>query len=163
VINQNLLLNTQSERTIKAGALTLNLTPYAQQVMAAGETTVTISFDAKSDMETAIDHYPREAAGAWANFAASTDITTQWQRYSHVYTYAPKAYTQFSIRSNTNVTGGGGSNAATVSIRNIKLEFGNEATPWVPAAEDGVRSPYSRCVLREAGDGGMIITVEGLT
>ena len=133
---RNLLLSSQDERTIKSSAAMLDITEYGQTLLANGEVTVVVSFEAKADTETAVDHYPRTASAAVITYAQSTSVTTEWQRYSQVYTLPANSYTKFTIRSNSNVVGGGGSNTASVILRNIKLEIGNKATDWTAAPEE---------------------------
>ena len=133
---RNLLLSSQAERTIKNSAAMIDISAYGQTLMAAGETDVVISFDAKADTATSVDHYPRTSAGAVVSKAKSTAVTTEWHRYSQVYTFSANTYTQFTIRSNASVTGGGGSSTASVMLRNIKLEVGNKATDWTAAPEE---------------------------
>jgi len=146
---RNLLLGSDAEQTIQNSAATLDISQYGQALMAKGETTVVISFDAKADVATAIDHYPRLTTGATlSHYGKPTSITTQWKRYSQVYTYPGNTYPKYSIRSNGSVTGG--SNTAIVKLKNIKLEAGNKATDWTPAPEDPVQTVKNTAMTLDA-------------
>lgn len=93
-----------------------------------GDTQLTLSFEAMSDAETNIDCYPRDSANA-ALLAYSTGpitIGTSWAQYSVILNLPSKSYSKMTICSNSGVNGG--SNTASVSVRNIELRVNRVAS-----------------------------------
>lgn len=131
---RNLLLNSKGEFSKQNGSINLNISDYGKEIL--GGATVTISFDAKSDIETMIDTYPRYGDSiAYTGIKKGFAITTSYTRCSATLTLdASHEWTAWSIRSNGNVSGG--STTAIVTIKNVKLEIGNKATDWSLAPED---------------------------
>lgn len=138
--SRNLLLDTESETTITNATRRTKFTEYAKTVVPGSE--VTISFDAKSDVATVIDTYPRygDSVG-YPSIGKRFSITTSYKRYTTTFDLdASHEWNAWTIRSNTSVSGGGGSATAKVSLKNIKLELGNKATDWTPAPEENIET-----------------------
>lgn len=135
---RNLLLDSEAENVIKLAIKNYDLSAYGIEKLGQGATTVVFSFDAKADAEVSIDHYARKPTGqgTMASQAVPTRISTEWARYSQVYTYPAGTYPQFSVRSSVSVNGGGGSNDISVYLRNARLEIGSLPTDWTAAPED---------------------------
>lgn len=114
----NLLLDSIKEVTITGAATMPKISDYGKSLLAQEETQLTITFEAKSDVVTNIDCYPRNNQGALiTGYTQTFSITTEWARYSVILTLPAGEYTQFTIRSNTSVSGG--SSSAVVNVRNI--------------------------------------------
>ena len=119
LINDNLLLDSAKETTITSAAAMPEFSQYGIDLLKTEATQITLTFDAKADVATAIDCYPRNSGGAMTSYAKVVSVTTQWATYSVIMSLAADTYTSFTIRSNGSVTGG--SNTAVVTLRNISI------------------------------------------
>lgn len=115
----NLLVNSADEVVIQSSATMPYLSTLGNYLLNSGAYTVRITFDAKSDVATNIDVYPRTSSGAMTQYTNLFSISTSWNTYSGTVVLPKGDYTQFTIRSNTSVSGGSGT--ANVNIKNIVL------------------------------------------
>ena len=138
---RNMFIKSKAERSVQSGITDYLLSPYGQDTVLNGSK-ITISFDAISDEEnTIMDIYPRYNPSKPTNHSASINknfftVGTEWARYSKTLTMPTVSYAWLSWRFRSNASVTGGSNTATVSFRNVKLELGDKATPYTVAPED---------------------------
>ena len=136
---RNLVLDSDTEKNITNNYITYDLSEYGIQQVRGN--TVTISFDAKSDIDgIVIDTYLRYAGTDDVEHIAGTSnkisgITTVYKRHSTVFNTADvDGIVDVAVRSSSEVSGG--STTAVLYVKNIKVELGNKATDWTPAPED---------------------------
>jgi len=169
--NENLFVNCSAETTITNAATMPVLSDYGKNLLKYADTQVTLSFEAKSDVATNVDCYPRDGSdGALTSITGITSVTTSWKRHSIVLSIPAGDYSKFTIRSNSSVSGG--SATAVVTIRNIELRASRTAsiseikaaagskissvgTPSVTASTSGTTTTFTFNYLKGAkGDKG---------
>jgi hypothetical protein len=93
-----------------------------------GDTQLTLSFEAISDVITNVDCYPRSGSNAALLSYTTGPITigTSWARYSAILNLPSNSYSKITIRSNAGVSGGSGT--ASVSVRNVELRVNKVAS-----------------------------------
>lgn len=136
---RNLVLDSDTEKNITNNYITYDLSEYGIQQVRGN--TVTISFDAKSDIDgIVIDTYLRyvgtdDVGHIAGTFNKISGITTVYKRHSTIFNTADvDGIVDVAVRSSSEVSGG--STTAILYVKNIKVELGNKATDWTPAPED---------------------------
>ena len=136
---ENLILNSNIEKTVKSTIVQWDLSNEAKENI-KGKTYV-ISADIKCESGTGvIDCYVRSpsTSQSMSSVTIFTDITTEYKRYSLVsicnvaQTGTPETFTFRANGSNGTTTG------ITFSIKNLKLEYGENVTPWCPNSSDAL-------------------------
>lgn len=118
-VYENLLLNSAAEKTISNGAVMPVICDYGKTLLKSRATRLVLTFEAKSDVATNVDAYPRKNSTALSGMAKTASVTTDWTNCNIVFSLSADSYTAWTIRSSGSVTGG--SATATVTVRNIKL------------------------------------------
>lgn len=139
---RNLLLDSAVEKTGKATVYRPLLSNYGVEMTTPVGTVVTISFDIKSDIDSAkYQFYLTDTAYYTITSIISKTATTEYTRVTATFTRftatasaATNIPKWLTIRWNSAVSGYNAD--ATFSIRNVKVEIGNRATDWTPAPED---------------------------
>lgn len=102
--------------------------------------TVTVSADIKCTVDNvSCDTYFRSSSGMVGSSTRISGITTEYKRYSATFKATTSTnYISISFRNNGNVSGA--NTSATYYYKNVKVELGNHATPWIPNPTDDLYS-----------------------
>lgn len=133
---RNLFIDSEKAHAITNNIVTYNISDYGIDILSDGGKVV-VSFEAKSNVNTNIDSYPRykSSSGSTAYVLSNSfSVTTEWKKFSFVTELSKKEWIAWTIRSNASVPNG--SATAKVELRKAKLEYGNSATEWTSAPED---------------------------
>lgn len=139
--NENLLSNTNIEKTGNSATAQWFRWDVVNPMLETG-TTYTLSFDAKMTVTTDVFYI------SWSNADSTqeiinqgTQVTTEYKRYSftgqttktNINAILISNYKGYNRGNNNNTTG-------VLSVRNIKLELGDKATPYCPNSTDTLYS-----------------------
>ena len=135
---ENLLLNSNIEKSGKNTIITYDLS--TEGITAVKGATMRISADIKSDVANAtIDCYVRSStSNSMCSNTIFTGIGTTYQRYTMTTvcnTNQDKTPQWFAFRCNGS---NGTTSTATFTIKNVKLEIGENTTPWCPNSSDAL-------------------------
>lgn len=133
---ENLIANSNVEKSGKGGLILYDLTTTGINTVLGK--TMRISADIKSDMINSIlDCYVRSSSfQSMCSNTIFTNIGTDYKRYSMTTicnTNQSLTPQWFAFRSNGS---NGTTSTATFTIKNVKLEIGENTTPWSPASSD---------------------------
>lgn len=133
---ENLIANSNVEKSGKGGLILYDLTTTGINTVLGK--TMRISADIKSDMINSIlDCYVRSSSSqSMCSNTIFTNIGTDYKRYSMTTicnTNQSLTPQWFAFRSNGS---NGTTSTATFTIKNVKLEIGENTTPWSPASSD---------------------------
>ena len=100
---------------------------------------ITVSADIKASVDNVqCDTYLRKSDSAAGSIIKIKGITTEYKRYSVTFTATTDAdIVTIAFRNNA---AAGANTSATYYYKNVKVEFGSRATPWIPNSADTLYS-----------------------
>lgn len=148
--NENLILNSDVEKNTRAGIVQWDLSDSAKADIKGKS--YTISADIKSTEDNSvIDCYVRSPSTS-QSMSTSTifrNITTEYKRYSlqSICNVAQSGTPEtFCFRANGS---NGTTSSALFTIKNLKLEYSDEATAWCPNPNDSIKAGYNDDIIRD--------------
>lgn len=143
----NLVPNSQTEKSCVNGAARYVI-PAETATQISGQR-VTVSADIKSTVNNVRGdiYFGGVSSGVIGSTHKFPYVTTEYKRYSVTFT-APSLSAACAIVFRNNASAGGNT-TATYSYRNIKVEFGDKATPWIPNSSDELYSEFALNTTKE--------------